>query len=192
MVWLDKLFIPNFIRHMITFPCLNWGWPILMRWAPVGGWCHRLTSCVFMLVNFGNQHDDVIKWKHFPRYWPFVRGIHRSTVNSPHKGQWRWALMFSFMCARINSWLNIREAGDLRRYRRHYDVIVMIQTMRNVYQFYWCLSHRDELSATDYLQFISVWDEISFLVFMHILQQNSVYDYGILLAFCLRNFSHFC
>ena len=32
-------------------------------------------------------HDDVIKWKHFPRYWPFVRGIHRSPVNSPHKGQ---------------------------------------------------------------------------------------------------------
>ena len=23
-------------------------------------------------------HDDVIKWKNFPRYWPFVRGIHRS------------------------------------------------------------------------------------------------------------------
>ena len=32
-------------------------------------------------------HDDVIKWKHFPRYWPFVRGMHRSPVNSPHKGQ---------------------------------------------------------------------------------------------------------
>ena len=31
-------------------------------------------------------HDDVIKWKHLPRYWPFVRGIHRSPVNSPHKG----------------------------------------------------------------------------------------------------------
>ena len=39
-------------------------------------------------------YDDVIKWKHFPRYWPFVRGIHRSPVNSPHKGQWRGALMF--------------------------------------------------------------------------------------------------
>ena len=38
-------------------------------------------------------HDDVIKWKHFPRYWPFVRGIHRSPVNSSHKGQWRGALM---------------------------------------------------------------------------------------------------
>ena len=36
------------------------------------------------------------KWKYFPRYWPFVRGIHRSP---PHKGQWRGALMFFFdMC----------------------------------------------------------------------------------------------
>ena len=37
--------------------------------------------------NVKNCHDDVIKWKHFPRYWSFVRGIHRSPVNSPHKGQ---------------------------------------------------------------------------------------------------------
>ena len=37
-------------------------------------------------------HDDVIKWKHIPRYWPFVRGIHRSPVNSPHQGQWRGAI----------------------------------------------------------------------------------------------------
>ena len=71
-------------------------------------------------------HDDVIKWKHFPRYWPFVRGIHRSPVNFPHKGQWRGALMFSLICARINSWVNNREAGDLRRYRHHYDIIVML------------------------------------------------------------------
>ena len=45
------------------------------------------------------MHDDVIKWKHFPRHWPFVRGIHRSPVNSPHKGRWRRALMFSLICA---------------------------------------------------------------------------------------------
>ena len=50
----------------------------------------------------GKNHDDVIKWKHFPRYWPFVQGIHRSPVNSPHKGQWRGALMFSLICAWIN------------------------------------------------------------------------------------------
>ena len=58
-------------------------------------------------------HDDVIKWEHFPRYWPFVWGIHRSPVNSPHKGQWRGALMFSFICARMNGWENTREAGDI-------------------------------------------------------------------------------
>ena len=70
-------------------------------------------------------HDDVIKWKHFPRYWPFVRGIHRSPVNSPHKGQWRGALMFSLICVWINGWVNNREAGDLRHYCAHYDVTVM-------------------------------------------------------------------
>ena len=43
-------------------------------------------------------HDDVIKWKQFPRYWPFVRGIHRSG----------------------------RDADDLRRHRAHYDVTVMM------------------------------------------------------------------
>ena len=42
-------------------------------------------------------HDDVIKWKYFPCYWPFVWEIHRSLVNSPHKGQWRGALMFSLI-----------------------------------------------------------------------------------------------
>ena len=70
-------------------------------------------------------HDDVIKWKHFPRYWPFVRGIHRPPVNSPHEAQWRGALMFSLICVWKNGWVNNREAGDLKRYRAHYDVTVM-------------------------------------------------------------------
>ena len=70
-------------------------------------------------------HDDVIKWKHFPHYWPFVRIIHQSPVNSPHKGQWRGALMFSLICFWINSWVNNLEAGDLRRHRNHCDVTVM-------------------------------------------------------------------
>ena len=78
------------------------------------------------------QHGDVIKWKHFPRYWPFVRRIHRSPVNSPHKSQWRRALMFSLICARIKAWVNNREAGDLRCIRAHYDVIVM-ERWRHIY-----------------------------------------------------------
>ena len=58
--------------------------------------------------------DDIIKWKHFPRYWSCVRGIHWSLVDSPHKGQWQGALMFSLICAWTNGWTNSREAGDLR------------------------------------------------------------------------------
>ena len=72
-----------------------------------------------------HAHDDVIKWKHFPRNWPFVREIHRSPVNFPHKGQWRGALMVSLIYTWINDWINNREAGDLRRQHGHYDVIVM-------------------------------------------------------------------
>ena len=49
----------------------------------------------------------------------------RSPVNSLHKGQWRGALMFSLICARINGSVNNREAGDLRWHRPHYDVVVM-------------------------------------------------------------------
>ena len=75
------------------------------------------------------KHDDVIKWKQYPRYWPFVRGIHRSPVNSPHKGQWRRALMFSLICPWINGWINNRAAGDLRRPRIHYDITVMCKRM---------------------------------------------------------------
>ena len=61
----------------------------------------------------------------FPRYWPIVRGIHRSPANSPHKGKWRGALTFSLICACIYGWVNNRKAGDLRRHHAHYDVTVM-------------------------------------------------------------------
>ena len=60
-------------------------------------------------------------------WWRFVMMtssngiIFRSPVNSPHKGQWRGALAFSIIYARINDWVNNREAGDLRGHRAHYD-----------------------------------------------------------------------
>ena len=84
---------------------------------------------VALMLSVLLAHDDVIKWKHFPRNWPFVREIHRSPVNFPHKGQWRGALMFSLIYARINDWVNNREAGDLRRQHGHYDVIVMLKRL---------------------------------------------------------------
>ena len=81
---------------------------------------HAGTSVIF--------HDDVIKWNHFPCYWPFVQGIHRSSVNSPHIGQWRRALMVSLICAWINGWANNCEACDFRCHCTHYDITVMWTT----------------------------------------------------------------
>ena len=81
----------------------------------------NIPSCIIIII----IHNDVMKWKHFPRYWSFVRGIHQSTMNSPPKGQWRGSLMLSLICAWTNGWVNNRDAGDLRRHRAHYDVNVM-------------------------------------------------------------------
>ena len=77
--------------------------------------------------------DDVIKWKHFPRYWPFVREIHQSPVNSPNKRQWRGALVLTLISARTNDWTNNRDAGDLRRHHAHYDVTGMKLTVRVIF-----------------------------------------------------------
>ena len=63
-------------------------------------------------------HDDVIKWKHFPRYWSFERGIYRSP---PHKGQWRGGLMFTSICAWTNGW-QTNEAPVI------WDTIALIMT----------------------------------------------------------------
>ena len=80
---------------------------------------------LLILISSRICHEDVMKWKHVPRYWPFVRGIHRSLVNSLHKGQWRGALMLSLNYAWTNRWVNNRDAGYQRRPRAHYDATAM-------------------------------------------------------------------
>ena len=127
-------------------------WPVTRKMFPydvitsndignLGWWVHCLprwrtliTNTISVSRNDRNDkvHDDVIKWKHFPRNWAFVRGIHRSPVNSPQKGQWRGAMMFSLICAWIGSWVNNRETSDLRRHRAHYDVTVMVNSIQHV------------------------------------------------------------
>ena len=67
------------------------------------------------------EHDDVINWKHFPRYWPFARGIHRVPRTKASDAE----LYVFFDLRRINRLVNNGEAGELRRYRAHYDVIAM-------------------------------------------------------------------
>ena len=119
------------------------------------------------LVRTEQSHDDVIKWKHFPRYWPFVRGIHRSPVNSPQKGQCRGALMFCLICVWINGWINNREAGDLIGYRAQYDVIVMP---------FWAIDY-----CYNHTTFLGDHDNI----FSQAEPVNSVYIYHSSISICL-------
>ena len=77
-------------------------------------------------VWFSNSlHDDVIKWKHFPRYWPFLRGIpgHRWLPRTKASDA---SFDVFFDLRWLNGWVNKREPGDLRHHRAHYDVTVMI------------------------------------------------------------------
>ena len=78
-----------------------------------------------ILLQVFYHHDDVINWKHFPRNWPFVRGIHRSQVNSSHTGRRCGALMFSLICAWTKGKMNNRDADNLRCHRAYYDVTVV-------------------------------------------------------------------
>ena len=73
-------------------------------------------------------HCDVIKWKHFPRYWLFMRRNYRSPVDSSHEGKWRGDSMFFFICAWTNVWTNNGDPCDLRRHPTHYDVTVLLLT----------------------------------------------------------------
>ena len=75
----------NILQDVIVHPCTNM--KAIITWTRN------------YIAPFYVDHAEVIKWKYFPRYGPFVRGIHRSPVNSPHKGHWRGALMFSLICA---------------------------------------------------------------------------------------------
>ena len=91
---------------------------------------------VTLLTNSLTQACWCSWWRHqmetFSALLAIVHGIHRSPVNSPHRGQWRGASMFSLICAWINGWVNNREAGDLRRHRAHYEVTLMYIFVINV------------------------------------------------------------
>ena len=80
------------IKQQLWFILINHSFiqsPILsFLWQPTRS-RHILTEFSDPFVGHWNnaKHYNVIKWKHFPCYWPFVRGIHRAPVNSPRA---RW------------------------------------------------------------------------------------------------------
>ena len=68
-------------------------------------------------------------------------GMYRWPVDSPHKYQWRGALLFSMMCAWTNGWANNRDAGDLGCHIAHCDVTVMSSYCSNTFAICTCKDH---------------------------------------------------
>ena len=101
----------------------SWGWWFETPSCPLWHHCNDPTPCDWC------NYWSIPWWRHQMETFSALLAICAENspvpVNSPHKGQWREALMFTLICARINGWVNNREAGDFRRYRAHYDVIVM-------------------------------------------------------------------
>ena len=99
---------------------------LIPQYQPYVYFCSYISFCMeetLLRVSMHcEQHDDVIKLKHFPCHWSLR---HRLPVNSPHKGQWRRALMFSLICDCTTVWINNRDAGDMRRHRAPYDFTVI-------------------------------------------------------------------
>ena len=93
--------------------------------------------------------DSLPWWRHqmetFSALLAICAGNSPVPVNSPHKGQWRGALMFSLICERINSWVNNGEAGGLRRHRGHYDVIVMITLILYCTHLFVCILYYSDV-----------------------------------------------
>ena len=71
----------------------------ILRWSSLRASAQRPWN---IRVEHRPEHHDVIKWKPFPRYWPFV--------NSPHKGRWR-ARFDVFFDLRMNKRLSKQSWG---------------------------------------------------------------------------------
>ena len=118
----------NYMAHRLL-PCLTW-W-LLMAWHMFAAYMMTSSNGIFVRVT-GHLCGEIIGHRRIPCNGNIFRvtvhlcgEFNRSPVNSPHKGQWRGALMFSLISAWINGLVNNGEAGDLRRHRAHYDVTVM-------------------------------------------------------------------
>ena len=119
----------TFFQHALRYQFETW-------------YIHLVGSATHQLrVSSQPGHPDLLKsqewvnviflpwWLHqmktFSALLPFCAENSPVPVNSPHKGQWRGALIFSLIWTWINSWVNNPEVGDLRRHRAHCDVSVM-------------------------------------------------------------------
>ena len=107
--------------------------PETLKWSmgcPLPVFWRKLTIFLWDLIA---PHD--IQCKYFPCYWPFVKGIPWWLVDSPHKGQWCRALMFSSIC----DWTLVTEQTvekriNTRCHWTHYDVAVVHSSCKRPYE----------------------------------------------------------
>ena len=122
---------PTLIKYATKpIPAGNQNYTIAALYTEVQLMCKCIwVSVCQLLMDLSVSKYENPWWRHqmetFSALLTLCVEIHRSSVNSPHKCQGRGALMFSLIWAWINGWVNNREAGDIRRHRTHYDVIVM-------------------------------------------------------------------
>ena len=95
-------------------------------------WMSQKTSCLLFMMMSSKGDSSVVTGP----LWGESSGYRLIPLT---KGQWRWALMFSLICAWTNDWVNSRDAGNLRRHRAHDDVTVM--NVWNAVKFFWFLSY---------------------------------------------------
>ena len=154
---MNKVIISNIVLwnnglYLYSSHISRWLINTVCSWYARSGYCREMKSInippVFKIRSWDYHTSSMcfigvwyMSWwrqqmEKFLRYWHFVRGIHRSSVNSPHKDQWRGALMFSLIYAWTNSRANNGDTCDLRRHRTHYDVIVMVSAFGLVCIFF--------------------------------------------------------
>ena len=135
---------------------------ILFFWILIRKLKKRVTCYVVKTVC---RHNDVIKWKHFPRYWHFVRGIHRSPVNSPHKRPVALSFDVSLICAWTNGWVNHRDASDLGRHCVNFGVtfIVNLRNGREQCECLFQVSQSDWSNCLKTTSYLTPWFKTSLL-----------------------------
>ena len=106
-------------------------WPIVHRIGNIV-WITELGQQWFLIINAKGVHVFIynIRWKHWQHMMTSSNGnivrVIGSMCGEFTGRRWRGALVFSLICSWRNGWVNNREAGDLRRHRAYYGVIVMM------------------------------------------------------------------
>ena len=106
-------------RRVTAVTCLRWP---TVRWHCSFGWRTYPENVSVPGLKTKSIGNEVIKWKHFPRYWPFVRGIHKGnpwvTGEVPSQRPVTPALCFLwFAPGRLS-----------QQWRRRWDAITLIMT----------------------------------------------------------------